>query len=103
LVANERIAQPKTVTIFVRQLPFLNDGKTVRRLIFEWRSPETCAKLQTTEAPDFAWECFRRNNDYREDYRTRPNTISGSMHGSASAVTDRTGVVSKPRVVRSVR
>jgi hypothetical protein len=55
---------------------------------FDWRSPETYAKLQTAEAADFAWECLRRNGDYREDCRTRPNMISGSMRGSASAFTD---------------
>jgi Family of unknown function (DUF6499) len=55
---------------------------------FDWRSPETYAKLQTAEAADFAWECLRRNSDYREEYRTRPNMISGSMRGSASAFTD---------------
>jgi hypothetical protein len=55
---------------------------------FDWRSPETYAKLQTAEAADFAWECLRRNSDYREDYRTRPNMISGSMCKSMSAFTD---------------
>jgi Proteobacterial transcriptional regulator-like domain len=45
----------------------------------DWRSPETYAKLQTAEAADFAWEYFRRNRGCREDYRTRPNTISDSM------------------------
>jgi hypothetical protein len=55
---------------------------------FDWRSPETYARLQSTETADFAWECRRRNSDYREDYRTRPNMISGSMRKSASAFTD---------------
>jgi Family of unknown function (DUF6499) len=32
---------------------------------FDWRSPETYAKLQTAEAADFAWEYLRRNSDYR--------------------------------------
>jgi Family of unknown function (DUF6499) len=54
---------------------------------FDWRSPETYAKLQTAEAADFAWEYLRRNTDYREDYRTRPNIISGSTRKSASAFT----------------
>jgi hypothetical protein len=40
----------------------------------DWRSPETYAKLQTVEAADFAWECLRRNRDYREDYRTPQNS-----------------------------
>jgi hypothetical protein len=30
---------------------------------FDWRSPETYAKLQTAEAADFAWEYLRRNSD----------------------------------------
>jgi Family of unknown function (DUF6499) len=55
---------------------------------FDRRSPETYLKLQTAEAADFAWECLRRNSDYREDYRTRPNMISGSMRKSACAFTD---------------
>jgi hypothetical protein len=55
---------------------------------FDWRSPETYARLQTAEAADFAWECLRRNSDYREDCRTRPNMIAGSMGKSASASTD---------------
>jgi hypothetical protein len=54
---------------------------------FDWRSPETYAKLQTAEAADFAWECLRRNSDCREDDRARPNMISGSMRGSASICT----------------
>jgi hypothetical protein len=55
---------------------------------FDWRSPETYAKLQTAEAADFAWECLRRNRDDREDYRMRPNMTSGSICASASAFTD---------------
>ena len=41
---------------------------------FEWRSPETYAKLQTAEAADFAGECGRRNSHCREDYRTPRNS-----------------------------
>jgi hypothetical protein len=44
---------------------------------FDWRSPETYAKLQNAEAADLAWECRRRSSDCREDHRTRPNMISG--------------------------
>jgi hypothetical protein len=36
---------------------------------FDWRSPEAYAKMQTAEATEFAWECLRRNGDYREEYR----------------------------------
>lgn len=32
---------------------------------FDWRSPEAYASLQSAEAIDFAWECLRRNLDYR--------------------------------------
>jgi hypothetical protein len=55
---------------------------------FDWRSPETYARLQSAEAADFAWEYLRRNSDYREDYCTSPNMASGSMRKSASAFTD---------------
>jgi hypothetical protein len=41
---------------------------------FDWRSPETYAKLQAAQAADFAWECLRRNGGYREDDRTRQNS-----------------------------
>jgi transcriptional regulator len=40
---------------------------------FEWRSPETYAKLQTAEAADFAGECGRRKSHCRESYRTPRN------------------------------
>ncbi|WP_291606300.1 DUF6499 domain-containing protein [Bradyrhizobium sp.] len=37
--------------------------------VFDWRSPESYARLETAEAPDFAWELLRRNADYRKEYR----------------------------------
>jgi hypothetical protein len=37
---------------------------------FDWRSPETYAKMQTAEAADFAWEYLRRSSDYRSDYNS---------------------------------
>ena len=43
---------------------------------FDWRSPETYKKLQTAEAPDFAWECLRRNDDYRSEYHAFGSTGS---------------------------
>jgi hypothetical protein len=55
---------------------------------FDWRSPETYAKLQTAEAADFAWEFLRRNSECREDCRTRPNMTAGSMRKSVSAFTE---------------
>jgi hypothetical protein len=82
------MTQPKSVTIPMRQLPVLIAWENRTMSEFDWRSPEAYAKLQTAEAADFAWECRRRNSDYREDYRTRPNMISGSRRKSASAFTD---------------
>ncbi|NPV20037.1 MULTISPECIES: transcriptional regulator domain-containing protein [Bradyrhizobium] len=35
---------------------------------FNWRSSESYKKLETADAADFAWECLRRNPDYRQDY-----------------------------------
>jgi Family of unknown function (DUF6499) len=80
------MTRPKTVTILMRQLPVLIAWENRTMSEFDWRSPETYAKLQTAEAADLAWECLRRNSDCREDYRTRPNMIS--MRKSASAFTD---------------
>ena len=55
---------------------------------FEWRSPETYAKLQTAEAADFAWECCRRNSDYREDLSREAEHDFRFNAQSASAFTD---------------
>jgi hypothetical protein len=82
------MTQPKTVTISMLQLAVLIARENRMMSEFDWRSPETYAKLQTAEAADFASECRRRNSDYREDYRAKPNTISGSMRKSASAFRD---------------
>lgn len=51
---------------------------------FDWRSSEQYKKLQTAEAADFAWECLRRNNDYRNEYRAlhrsgSPVAVSGAF------------------------
>ncbi|WP_083842546.1 DUF6499 domain-containing protein [Bradyrhizobium sp. ORS 375] len=35
---------------------------------FNWRSSESYKSLETADAVDFAWECLRRNPDYRRDY-----------------------------------
>jgi hypothetical protein len=82
------MTRPKTVTIPMRQLAVFIAWENRTMSEFDWRSPETYARLQTVEAADFAWECRRRNSDCREDYRTRPNMVSGSMRKSASAFTD---------------
>jgi Family of unknown function (DUF6499) len=64
------------------------NGKNRTMFEFDWRSPDTYAKLQAAEAADFAWECIRRNSDHRENQRTKSNMISDSMRGSTSAFTD---------------
>ena len=48
---------------------------------FDWRSSETYKKLQAADAPDFAWECLRRNSDYRSEYRTHHD---GGASGAVS-------------------
>jgi hypothetical protein len=75
------MTQPKTVTIPMLQLPVLIARENRTMSEFDWRSPETYAKLQ---AADFVREYLRR----REDCPTRPNMISGSMRKSPSAFTD---------------
>lgn len=35
----------------------------------DWRSPEAYKRMQAADAPDFAWECLRRNDDYRRECR----------------------------------
>ncbi len=36
---------------------------------FDWRSPEAYVRAQNAEITGFAWECLRRNPDYRHDYQ----------------------------------
>jgi len=35
----------------------------------DWQSPEAYARVQQAEISAFAWECLRRNFEYRYDYR----------------------------------
>jgi hypothetical protein len=35
----------------------------------DWRSPEAYARIQEAEISGLAWECLRRNFNYRYDYR----------------------------------
>ncbi|MVT71402.1 hypothetical protein GPL21_41190 [Bradyrhizobium pachyrhizi] len=35
---------------------------------FDWRSPESYKSLQNAETTDIAWECLRRNADYRHEH-----------------------------------
>lgn len=57
---------------------------------FDWRSSDTYKKLQAADAPDFAWECLRRNNDYGSEYRTLQN--SGSLGPVSSEFRSRWGL-----------
>ncbi|MEL6800522.1 MAG: DUF6499 domain-containing protein [Pseudomonadota bacterium] len=34
----------------------------------DWRDPDTYAYFDTLDAPGMAWECLRRNPDYRDAY-----------------------------------
>jgi hypothetical protein len=44
---------------------------------FNWRSPDSYKSLQDADITDIAWECLRRNADYRREYEVmivnRPN------------------------------
>lgn len=57
---------------------------------FDWRSSETYKPLQAADAPDFAWECLRRNNDYRTEYRALQN--DGSPDAVSSGFRSRWGL-----------
>ena len=35
----------------------------------DWQSPEAYARVQEAEIAAIAWECLRRNFEYRYDYR----------------------------------
>jgi hypothetical protein len=35
---------------------------------FDWRAPESYKSLQDADVTDIAWECLRRNGDYRREY-----------------------------------
>jgi hypothetical protein len=57
LVANARIARPRIVTIIVRQLPVLNDGKIVRCLILSGdrqKLTQSCKPLKPPISPGSA-------------------------------------------------
>ena len=43
---------------------------------FDWRSPGAYANMKGGNRPDLAWECLRRNDDYRTDCRALPGTGS---------------------------
>jgi len=45
---------------------------------FDWRSPETYSKLQNADPTGLAWECLRRNPEYRKHYSALPNPRAGA-------------------------
>jgi len=45
---------------------------------FDWRSPEAYSKVQNADPTGLAWECLRRNPEYRKNYRALENP-----HGAA--------------------
>jgi hypothetical protein len=48
---------------------------------FDWRSPESYKSLQNADITDIAWECLRRNADYRRDYKAM---IANSPDGAVT-------------------
>ena len=48
---------------------------------FDWRSPESYNSLQNADITDIAWECLRRNVDYRRDYEAM---IANSPDGAVT-------------------
>jgi hypothetical protein len=48
---------------------------------FDWRSPESYKGLQEADITDIAWECLRRNADYRRDYEVM---IANSRDGEVT-------------------
>jgi hypothetical protein len=42
----------------------------------DWRSPGAYRAMQYADVADFAWECLRRNDDYRTDYQSLPEPKS---------------------------
>jgi hypothetical protein len=45
---------------------------------FDWRSPEAYSKLQNADLTGLAWECLRRNPEYRKHYRALANPLDGA-------------------------
>jgi hypothetical protein len=56
------------VTIFRLQLPTVSQWGSRAMSEFDWRSPESYKNYQAADEPDFAWECLRRNQNYRNEY-----------------------------------
>ena len=45
---------------------------------FDWRSLEAYSKLQNADLTGLAWECLRRNPEYRKQYRALENPLDGA-------------------------
>ena len=45
---------------------------------FDWRSPEAYSKVQNADPTGLAWECLRRNPEYRKNYRALENPLDGA-------------------------
>jgi hypothetical protein len=45
---------------------------------FDWRSHEAYSKVQNADPTGLAWECLRRNPDYRRNYRELENPIDAA-------------------------
>ena len=48
----------------------------------DWRSPEAYTRIQDAEISGLAWECLRRNFNYRYDYR---ETASAKLENNVTA------------------
>jgi hypothetical protein len=49
---------------------------------FDWRSPESYKSLESADATAIAWECLRRNAEYRRDYQAM---IAANPDGNVTA------------------
>jgi hypothetical protein len=45
---------------------------------FDWRSPEAYSKVQSADLTGLAWECLRRNPEYRKIYSTLANPLNAA-------------------------
>ncbi|WP_065755788.1 transcriptional regulator domain-containing protein [Bradyrhizobium paxllaeri] len=45
---------------------------------FDWRSPEAYSKVQNVDLTGLAWECLRRNPEYRKHYSTLGNPLNAA-------------------------
>ena len=45
---------------------------------FDWRSPEAYSKVQNADPTGLAWECLRRNPEYRKNYHALENPLEAA-------------------------